>query len=172
MQKKIYTFKKTDKGIQGKAFEMAIKNALNRPNPDTVSPAGQPDFRYHHYNYDCKQNGTVIKYDSHKQYIKGSNRVIYASHIDFDIVGETDKTVSIIVNLENTQMFILDRFELVNYLLENNKAKYNPSRNCINIQTLYNYKKKEYHGTAGKALERWAFEHEIDDDIISDILGF
>lgn len=167
----IYTFKKTDCGYLGKAFEMSIKNALERKNADTVSPCGCADFRYKYKNYDTKQNGSVIKYSSHKQYIKGSNRIIYATHIAYNIIDENENTISLSVDLANTQMFVLDKTEFINYLLEVGKAKVNTSRGTVNIQTAYNYKKDCYHGSWAKAFEAWAFNNEIDDDdIIGDIL--
>lgn len=168
---KVYTFDKKDSGIQGKAFEMVIKDALKRRNADKVSPCGSADFRYKNKNYDSKQNGTVIKYSSHKQYVKGSNRVIYATHIDYTVEVETAETISISVDLANTQMFVLDRVEFVEYLASVNKIKLNNSRGTANIQTAYNYKKDNYHGKWGKRFEEWAFDHEIDDDIIGDILA-
>lgn len=168
---KIYTFNKTDSGYLGKVFEMVIKDALNRKNADSVSPCGSADFRYKHRNYDTKQNGSVIKYSSHKQYVKGSNRVIYATHIDYTVVSETADTISITVDLANTQMFVLDKTEFVEYLASVNKIKLNNSRGTANVQTAYNYKKDSYHGKWGKVFEQWAFEHELDDDIIGDILA-
>lgn len=167
---KIYTFDKKDSGYVGKAFEMAVKNALSRKNADSVSPCGSADFRYNCHNYDTKQNGTVIKYSSHKQYVKGSNRVIYATHIAYTVESETAETISISVDLAETQMFVLDKREFVEYLASINKIKFNPSRGTANVQTAYNYKKDSYHGKWGKVFEEWAFEHEIDDDIIGDIL--
>ena len=83
---KIYTFDKTDCGIFGKAFEMAIKDALRRKNADRVSPCGVADFRYNCKNYDTKQNGSCIRYSNDTGYIRGSNRVIYATHIAHTIV--------------------------------------------------------------------------------------
>lgn len=168
---KIYTFNKTDSGIQGKAFEMAIKDALKRKNADKVSPCGVADFRYNSKNYDAKQNGTVIRYSSHRQYIKGSNRVIYATHISYDVVEETAETISITVDLADTQMFVLDKAEFVDYLASVNKIKLNNSRGTANVQTAYNYKKDSFHGKWGKDFEAWAFDHELDDDIIGDILA-
>lgn len=168
--KTIYTFDKKDSGIQGKAFEMEIKKALRRKNADKVSPCGSADFRYKSRNYDSKQNGTVIKYSSHKQYVKGSNRVIYATHIAYAVEDETAETISISVDLAETQMFVLDKVEFVEYLASVNKIKLNPSRGTANVQTAYNYKKDGYHGKWGKIFEEWAFNHELDDDIIGDIL--
>lgn len=168
---KIYTFNKTDSGIQGKAFEMAIKDALNRKNADKVSPCGSADFRYKGKNYDSKQNGTVIKYNLHRQYIKGSNRVIYATHIAYTVEAETSETISISVDLADTQMFVLDKTEFIDYLLSVNKVKLNESRGTANVQTAYNYKKDSFHGKWGKDFEAWAFDHELDDDIIGDILA-
>lgn len=168
---KIYTFDKKDSGYVGKAFEMAIKNALSRKNADSVSPCGSADFRYNRKNYDTKQNGSVIKYSSHKQYVKGSNRVVYATHIDYTVVNETAETISITVDLANTQMFVLDKAEFIKYLASVNKIKFNNTRGTANIQTAYNYKKDNYHGKWGKVFEEWAFNHEVDDDIIGDILA-
>lgn len=165
----VYTFDKTDKGIQGKAFEMAIKKALKRSNPDKVSPCGSADFRYNKKNYDTKQNSSVLKYSPDGKYIKGSSRVIYATHVDFEAVNETESTISITINLANTELFVLDRKEFVDFLLENGCAKENRKRGTVNIQTCYNYKKDCYHGKKGKIIEEWAYEHDIDDGIIGDI---
>ena len=168
--KKIYVFKKIDSGIQGKAFEMAIKDALKRKNPDCVSSCGKADFRYYHKNYDTKQNGSVLQYNPNDKYIKGSNRVIYATHIDYSIEWEQGDEIGISVDLLNTQMFVVDKTEFVEFLLENGKAKQNLSRGTVNIQTCYNYKKNAYHGKTGKLIEAWAYENEIDDDIIDHII--
>lgn len=163
----LYQFNKTDSGIQGKAFEMAIKEALNRKNANRVSPCGSSDFRYNAKNYEVKQNGTCLQYHEGEQYIKGSNRVIYATHIAYSVVMETEENVAIEVDLLNTEMFILDRSEFVNFLIENGMVKVNESRGTVNIQTCYNYKKDAYHGRTGKRIEEWAKANEIDDDIIS-----
>lgn len=171
MTRKIYTFNKTDSGIQGKAFEMAIKDALNRKNADKVSPCGVADFRFNHKNYDSKQNGTVLKYNKNSKYIKGSNRVIYATHIEYTIENETAETISISVDLENTAMFVLDKTEFIEYLVSVNKIKFNESRGTVNVQTAYNYKKDNYHGRWGKDFEMWAFDHQLDDPILDIIAG-
>lgn len=166
----IYTFDKKNSGIYGDAFEMSIKRALNRKNADRISPCGTADFRYNNKNYDSKQNGSPIKYGNHKQYVKGSNRVIYASHIAYNIVAETETEISITVDLVNTKMFVVDKQEFVNFLLANGLAKDNPTRCQINIQTGYNYKKAAYHGRVGKRIESWCKDHELNDNIITDIL--
>lgn len=162
-----YTFDKTDSGIFGKAFEMAIKDALNRKNPNSVSPCGVADFRYFRRNYDAKQNGSCIRYTPNGSYIKGSNRVLYATHIAHTITAETETHITIEVDLLSTEIFVLDRHEFIEYLLENGMVKLNASRGTANIQTCYNYKKDAYHGRTGKRIEEWAREHEIDDDIVS-----
>lgn len=162
-----YKFNKTDSGIQGKAFEMAVKAALNRKNADKVSPCGLTDFRYNRKCYEVKQNGTVIRYTENGSYIKGSNRVIYATHIAYDIIAETEEDITIEVDLLNTEMFVLDRQDFLAFLVENGMVKINESRGTANIQTCYNYKKDAYHGRTGKRIEEWAREHEIDDDIVS-----
>lgn len=162
-----YKFNKTDSGIQGKAFEMAIKEALHRKNAHRVSPCGSSDFRYNSFNYEVKQNGTCLQYHEGERMIKGSNRVIYATHIAYIIVEETEEEIAIEVDLLNTEMFILDRSEFIGFLLENGMVKVNESRGTVNIQTCYNYKKDAYHGRTGKRIEEWAKENEIDDDIIS-----
>lgn len=165
-----YTYKKTDKGIYGDSFEKAIKAILNRRNADRVSGQGKTDFRFDRKNYEIKQNGTIIKYADNKNYIIGSNRVIYASHISYEIIDENDEEITISVDLADTQMYVLDKKEFVQYLLDNGHAKYNSARHEVNIQTLWNYKKDAYHGARGKRIEEWAREHEIDDNIIDEIL--
>lgn len=168
---KIYTFDKTDSGIYGKAFEMALKDALNRKNADSVSPSGVADFRYNRRNYDAKQNGSCIRYSENSRYIKGSNRVVYATHIAYTITAETETHISLTVDLSATDMYVVDRNDFVAYLLTTNGVKVNASRGTANIQTCYNYKKGAYHGKRGKVLEAWMDENKLtDDDIISDIL--
>lgn len=168
---KQYTFKKTDSGIIGKAFEMAIKDALNRKNADKVSPCGSADFRYNRRNYDSKQNGSVLRYAETAQYIKGSSRVIYATHVDYTVEAETADSITIAINLENTDMFVFDRKEFVDFLMEIGCVKVNTSRGTVNVQTVYNYKKDAYHGRKGRMIEEWGFEHDLGDDIIGDILA-
>lgn len=162
-----YTFNKTDSGIQGKAFEMAVKDALKRKNANRVSPCGSSDFRYNAKNYEVKQNGTCLQYHEGEQYIKGANRVIYATHIAYTVTAETEESLTIEVDLLNTEMFILDRSEFVKYLIAEGMVKVNASRGTVNIQTCYNYKKDAYHGCTGRRIEKWARANEIDDDIVS-----
>ncbi len=165
---KSYTFDKTDSGIYGKAFEMAVKDALCRKNADKVSPCGSADFRYNSHNYDTKQNGSVVKYNPSSRYIKGSSRVIYATHVAYTITAETEATISLAIDLANTDMFVLDRNDFIKFLLSVNGVKVNASRGTANIQTSYNYKKDAYHGRLGHKIEAWAYENENDDD---DIIG-
>ena len=167
-----YTFKFNikDSGIYGKAFELAIKKALGRKETLRIAPCGVCDFKYKNKNYDAKQNGTTIKYQSFKQYIKGSSRVIYASHIACTTIIEGD-TVSITVDLANTDMYVLDKKDFVNFLLENGLTKGNASRGTINIQSGWNYSKDNWHGRAGKRIEAWAYENDLGDDVIGDILA-
>lgn len=164
-----YKFNIKDSGIYGKAFEMAIKKALKRKESFRVSPCGMCDLKYKHKNYDVKQNGTVLKYNLSSRYIKGSNRVIYASHIACTTVIEGD-TISVTVDLANTDMYVVDRNEFVKFLLDNGLTKGNTSRGTINIQSGWNYSKDNWHGRVGKKIEEWAFENDIGDDIIGDIL--
>lgn len=163
---KAYTFNKTDSGILGKAFEMAIKDVLKRRLADRVSPCGQTDFRYNHNCYEVKQNGSCVKYSNDSRYIKGSNRVIYATHIAYNVVEETMENISITVDLASTEMFILDRKEFIEFLQSVNGIKLNASRGTANIQTCYNYKKDAYHGRLGRKIEEWASENEIEDEIL------
>lgn len=162
-----FTFDKTDSGYIGKALEMATKNALNRKHSDRVSPAGVADFKYGKRNYDIKQNGTVLRYCQDWGYIRGANRVIYATHVAHTVVAVTDTHITIDIDLLNTEMFVVDRNEFIEFLLDNGYAKHNASRGTVNVQTCYNYKKDAYHGRVGRYIEAWAREHEIDDDIIS-----
>lgn len=170
----LYTFNKKDDGIIGKAFEMAIKDVLNRKNANRVSPCGSADFRFNSRNYDTKQNGSCVKYDGHQKYVKGSNRVIYATHVAHTVVTENENEITISIDLANTDFFIVDKTEFINYLLSINCLKVNESRGTVNIQTVYNYKKDAYHGAKGRHIEEWAWENELDDeikDIIIEALG-
>lgn len=171
---KVYTFKKSDSGYIGKAFEMAVKNALNRNNADYVSAAGRTDFVYKRKCYDTKQNGSVLKYGEHDIMVRGSKRIIYATHVAYKIVEETDENITVFIDLGNTDMFCTDRAAFLEFLLSNGHAKANASRETINIQTSWNYKKNAYHGKRGKIIEQWLDENKLfDDDIIEDILdGF
>ena len=162
-----YTFNKTDSGIQGKAFEMAVKDALNRKNANRVSPCGQTDFRFDRKCYEVKQNGTCLRYHEGEQMIKGSNRVLYATHIAYATIEEDDENITIEVDLLNTEIFVLDRSEFIEYLISEGMVKVNASRGTVNIQTCYNYKKDAYHGRTGRRIEEWARDNEIDDDIVS-----
>lgn len=167
-----YTFDKTDKGAIGKAFEMAIKAALSRRHADKVSAQGKADFRWHNAYYEVKQNGGCIRYNPNARYMTGSSRVIYATHIAYSVVSENADTITISVDLGNTDMFVLDRDAFVSFLLTYKGAvKVNKERNQVNIQTVYNYKKGAYHGRLGKAIEAWAAENDLCDDIVGYILA-
>ena len=167
-----YTFNTTDKGYIGKAFEMAIKEALNRKNADKVSAQGKSDFRFNRLNYEVKQNGSCIQYRPNARYISGSSRVIYATHIAYSVVAEDADTITIRVDLANTDMYVVDRNAFVEFLLTHKGAvKVNKERETVNIQTVYNYKRNAYHGKLGKAIEAWAFENDLCDDIIGEILA-
>lgn len=168
---KTYTFNKTDKGYIGNAFEMAIKDALHRKHSDRLSPAGKSDLRYGK-NYDVKQNGTVLQYDPDWKMIQGSSRVIYATHVAHTVVAETETTISIQIQLDETDMFCLDRKQFLEFLLsEKGFCKYNAERGQINIQTMWNYKKNAYHGKKGKVLEAWMEANRLmEDTIMEDIL--
>ena len=163
---KTYTFNKTDSGYIGKAFEMAVKDALKRKNANRVSPCGQTDFRFDHKCYEVKQNGSCVKYSNDSGYIKGSNRVIYATHIAYNVVEETMENISITVDLASTEMFILDRNDFIAYLETVNGIKINASRGTANIQTCYNYKKDAYHGRLGRRIEEWGSENVIVDEFL------
>lgn len=166
---KNYTFNITDSGYIGKAFEMAIKDALNRKNADRVSPCGVSDFRFANKNYDVKQNGSCLKYSLDGSYVKGSNRVIYATHIAYTIIEQTAESITISVDLANTNMFVVDKTAFVEFLREHGYIKINESRGTVNIQTCYNYKKDAYHGRIGRVIEEWASENKLEDDIIGTI---
>ena len=165
----MHEFKKTDAGIYGKAFEMEIKKALNRRNADKVSPCGSSDFIYNRKHYDCKQNGSILQYAPGARYIKGSNRVIFATHIACTVI-ENDESIFIDVDLANTSMHVVDRNEFIKYLDSINATKHNLSRGTVNIQTMWNYKKNKHHGKLAERIEHWCFANELDDDIIDEIL--
>ena len=166
---KSYVFKKVDSGFLGKAFEMAIKDSLNRKNANRVSPCGSADFRYMRKNYEVKQNGSVLRYNPNSSYIKGSNRVIYATHISYEVITETAEEIEIIVDLADTELLLVDKTEFVDFLREINCIKENAGRGTVNIQTVYNYKKDAYHGRKGRLIEEWAYENALDDE--DDIIG-
>ena len=166
-----YTFKVSDSGYLGKAFEMAIKEALGRKNANKVSPCGSADFRYNRKNYDTKQNGSVLRYSEGAQYIKGSSRVIYATHVSHSVITQDAQSITVEIDLSGTDMFVFDRKEFVEFLSEIGCLKRNESRGTVNIQTVWNYKKNAYHGRKGRLIEEWAYDHDLDDDIIGDILA-
>lgn len=163
------TFNEHDDGYIGKAFECALKTLLNRKNADRVSPAGRTDFVYNHRYYEVKQNGGVAKYDMTSNAFRGSRRIIYATHIENTVTNNGNGTITVTLDLENTEFFVLDRETFTAYLESTNGIKINASRGTCNIQTMYNYTKNAYHGARGKKLEAWARANHLDDDIL-DIL--
>lgn len=165
-----YYFSKNDSGIIGKAFEMEIKRVLNRSNADRISPAGQCDFIYKRVHYDVKSNGTVLQYHAGTKYIKGSSRVIYATHVAHTLREIDGERVGVTVDLSNTDLLVVDRDSFVKFLVENGMCKMNAARGTVNVQTVYNYKKDKYHGRKGYAIESWAFENECDYDSIIDTI--
>lgn len=166
---KQYIFNKANNGIIGDAFEMTIKDVLNRKNADKVSPCGKTDFIFNHKHYDTKQNGSCICYNKTDGYIKGSNRVIYATHVAHTMVEIDADTVGVTIDLQNTDFYCVDRKEFLDFLDSIGCIKYNISRGTVNIQTVYNYKKDAYHGKKGKLIEEWASEHYLDDEAIDAI---
>lgn len=168
---KYYTFDRADSGAIGKAFEMAIKDALHRKNADRVSPCGSSDFIFNHHHYEVKQNGGVMRYADTSADFKGSKRIIYATHIAYEIVELTPDKMTVTVDLANTDLLVVERSAFVEFLKSINCVKVNESRGTVNIQTVYNYSKNAYHGRKGYAIENWAMENEWDeDDIIGAIL--
>lgn len=165
---KYYTFDKTDSGAIGKAFEMAIKDALRRKNADRVSPCGSSDFTYNRHHYEVKQNGGVMRYADTSTDFKGSKRIIYATHVAYEVVELTADKIAVAVDLANTDLLVVERSAFVEFLKSINCVKVNESRGTVNIQTVYNYTKNAYHGRKGYAIEEWAAENEQDDD---DIIG-
>lgn len=164
MYKKI--FNQNDDGCIGKAFECALKEVLKRKNAEKISPAGSCDFIFNHKHYEVKQNGGVAKYSNKKNAFVGSNTIIYATHIANTIVNNGNGTITVYIDLENTEFFVLDRKAFYNYLMDTNGLKVNASRGTVNIQTMYNYSKNAYHGARGKRLEVWARENGLDDNIL------
>ena len=160
------TFHASDEGYVGKAFECALKTLLNRKNADRVSPAGKTDFIYNHNYYEVKQNGGVAKYDLEKGAFSGSRRIIYATHIANTVTDNGDGTITVTLDLESTEFFVLDREVFTAYLESTNGLKVNVSRGTMNIQTMYNYTKNAYHGARGKNLEAWARANSLEDDIL------
>lgn len=176
---KTYYFQKDRNGklpslAIGTGLEECIKFSLGKKHADRLSPAGRSDFKMR-YNYDVKQNATPIKYGDLSGYIYGSSRVIYATHVAYEIIREDDNGYEIFIDLARTDLWVVDKEAFVKFLLETKGfAKDNPSRNQINIQTIWNYSKNAYHGAKYKVLEAWLDANRlIDDTIVEDILdGF
>ena len=163
------TFNAHDDGYVGKAFECALKTLLERKNANRVSPAGKTDFVYNRRYYEVKQNGGVAQYDANKKAFSGSRRIIYATHIVNTVTDNGNGTITVTLDLEQTEFFVLDREVFTAYLESTNGIKVNSSRGTMNIQTMYNYTKNAYHGARGKKLEKWARENALQDEIL-DIL--
>jgi hypothetical protein len=163
------TFNENDDGYVGKAWEYALKILLERKNADRISPAGRTDFIYNHSYYEVKQNGGVARYSEYDGMFRGSSKIIYATHIENTVTNNGNGTITVTLDLENTEFFVLDRKKFIAYLESTNGLKVNESRNTVNIQTMYNYTKNAYHGKRGKNLEEWARKNSLKDDIL-DIL--
>ena len=160
------TFNANDDGYIGKAWEYALKTILDRKHSDRLSPAGRTDFIYNKRFYEVKQNGGVAKYCEYDGMFRGSTRIIYATHIENTVVDNGNGTITVTLDLEQTEFFVLDRKTFIEYLESTNGLKVNESRGTMNIQTMYNYSKNAYHGARGKKLEQWARENQLNDDII------
>lgn len=165
-------------GMFGDCFEMTCKFCLSRNNADYVSASGRADFK-RRFNYDTKQNASPILYGDigkgKSAYIYGSSRVIYATHVAYQVVAETAENFEVFIDLANTDMWVVDKKQFVDFLLSaKGMVKDNPTRNQLNIQTIWNYKKNAYHGAKYKVLETWLDENQLpDDSIVEDILeGF
>lgn len=161
-----YTFNEFDDGYVGKAWEFALKSLLERKNAHRISPAGRTDFIYNHNFYEVKQNGGVAQYSDFDGMFRGSKRIIYATHIENTVVNNGNGTITVSLDLENTEFFVLDRKTFIGYLESTNGLKVNKGRGTCNIQTMYNYKKNAYHGARGKKLEEWARDNGLNDDIL------
>lgn len=160
------TFDEKDDGYVGKAWEYALKFLLERKNAERISPAGRTDFIYNSQYYEVKQNGGVAKYSEYDGFFRGSKRIIYATHIENTVVNNGNGTITVRLDLENTEFFVLERAKFIKYLKDTNGIKYNESRDTWNIQTMYNYTKNAYHGARGKKLEAWARANSLEDDIL------
>lgn len=178
---KTYTFKKERNGgfprnAFGDGWEMAVKFAAGDKYAEFVSSCGKCDFR-HGKHYDTKQNASPILYGEVKRgntYIHGSSRVIYATHIAYEIINETETEVEIFIDLGNTDFWVVDKKAFVKFLLSTpGMVRDIPARSQMNIQTIWNYSKNKYHGVKYKVLEKWLDENKLDDDIVDIILdGF
>jgi hypothetical protein len=170
----IFSAKVTDKGYIGDAFEMASKYAIGIKNWNEVSPAGKPDCRYNGKCYDFKQNGTIIDYTGNGKYVFGSSRVVYATHIDYTVIASDNGFIEFVINLEETNFFVVDKKAFVKFLLSTKgMTKTNKARdNEVNIQTVWNYSKNAYHGRKGRLIEAWGFENDLADIITDAMLGF
>ena len=162
----MYEFNKDNSGYVGIAFELTLKEVLERKHSDRLSPAGRTDFIYNHKFYEVKQNGGVAKYHEYDGIFRGSGRIIYATHVAHTVYDLGNDRIGVEIDLANTEFFVLDRQTFIDYLTDTNGLKVNESKGTINIQTMYNYTKDAYHGARGKKLEKWAREHQLQDDIL------
>lgn len=170
MAKFSFTFDKNDKGKYGDAAEMLVKYACGISNPWTITEKGKPDFKLGRRSYDVKQNGTVIKYNANdRTYVRGSSRIVYTTHLEQETIDNGDGTVTVMVDMASTQWYVLDKREFIKFLESiNGIHKVNEARNEVNVQTFWNYKKDAWHGSKGRQLEAWAWEHALEDDGIVD----
>lgn len=160
------TFDAHDDGYVGKAFEYALKAILERKNANRISPAGRTDFIYNSNYYEVKTNGGVAKYSEYDGFFRGSRRIIYATHVANTVVDNGNGSITVTIDLESTEFFVLDRKKFIDYLKATNGIKFNESRGTYNIQTMYNYTKDAYHGARGKKLEAWARQNGLEDNIL------
>lgn len=157
-------------GDIGDATEMLFKFHAGVKKWDVVSPTGKPDFARGFTHYDVKQNGSPIVYGDSCA-VKGSSRVIYATHIDVEIIELNEQYKTIQFNLEKTEFFIVDKKSFVKFLKDNNLCKENATRRQVNIQTVFNYSKNAPHGKKGAVIREWCRENEVDTDFKAEIIA-
>lgn len=158
-------------GDIGDGFEMIVKHFAGVKLWDRVSPAGKPDFAIGSRHYDVKQNGSPIIYGDSIA-VQGSSRVIYAPFVSVTVIEQTDTYRVLQFHLEDTEFFIVDKRAFVKFLQTSDKnlCKNNPTRQQLNIQTVYNYTKNAPHGKKGVYIRDWCYENEVDTDLKEKIL--
>lgn len=158
-------------GDIGDGFEMITKYLAGVKNWDRVSPAGKPDFAIGSRHYDVKQNGSPIVYGDGIA-VQGSSRVIYAPFVSVTVIEQTDTYRVLQFHFEDTEFFIVDKCAFIKFLRtsEKNLCKDNPTRQQLNIQTVYNYTKNAPHGKKGAYIREWCYENEVDPELKEKIL--
>lgn len=171
--KNVYTCNHKDSGRYGKALEVELKTALNLKNIK-VSESGKIDVTYKKKRYEIKTNGGVFSYDGGKHIAKGMSIIIYSPYVNKHTIAIDNEGIeTFTVDLFNTEFYSFDKKDFIE-LMNSDSTMLKPcnERNCINIQTIYNYKtEKITNNKRYNKLLNWFYEYELDNDLINDLFN-